>query len=130
MKIARTRIANAIASRTLKNGTSKEYAKEIAAYLLSDHRVHELDSLTRDVRAAWAEDGYIEAVASSAHPLTAHIKNDIISEVKKIYPSAKKIIITEVHDAAVIGGVRLSLPNQQLDLSVENKLNQLKRLTV
>jgi F0F1-type ATP synthase delta subunit len=29
----------------------------------------------------------------------------------------------------VIGGVRLSLANQQLDLSVESKLNKFKQLT-
>ena len=46
-----------------------------------------------------------------------------------LYPDAKKIIVTEVHDPEIIGGVKLSLANQQLDMSVEAKLNKFKQLT-
>jgi F0F1-type ATP synthase delta subunit len=38
--------------------------------------------------------------------------------------------VTEVLDPEVLGGVRLSLANQQLDLSVEAKLNKFKQLTL
>jgi hypothetical protein len=49
MKTSRVRIAGTIADQTLANGTSKQYAREVAAYLLSEGRVGELDSLLRDV---------------------------------------------------------------------------------
>lgn len=129
MKTARTRIANVIADNTLKSGASKTYINEIAAYLLSENRVGELDSVLRDVQADWAKAGYVEVIASSAHPLTASIKSDIIKQIKQLYPEANKIIITEEHDPTVLGGVRLSLADQQLDLSVEAKLNKFKQLT-
>jgi F0F1-type ATP synthase delta subunit len=129
MKTPRTRIAGTIANQTLKKGVSKKYAKEVAAYLLEEGRVSELDSVLRDVQADWAEAGYVEVLAASAHELTAAIRADIQKQVKRLYPAAKQIIVTEVHDPEVIGGVRLSLANRQLDLSVEAKLNKFKQLT-
>ncbi len=129
MKTPRTRIASTLASRTLQQGVSKSLSREIAAYLLSEGRVNELDSVLRDIQADWADAGYVEVIASSAHPLTAGVRADITKQVKQFYPSAKKLIVTEEHDPEIIGGVRLNLANQQLDLSIEAKLNKFKQLT-
>jgi F-type H+-transporting ATPase subunit delta len=129
MKTPRTRIASTIAAKTLKAGNSKALSKEIAAYLLSERRVNELDSLLRDVQDDWAQSGYVEVVASSAFPLTATVKADIAKQIRQLYSDAKQIIVTEVNDPEVIGGVKLSLANQQLDLTVEAKLNKFKQLT-
>jgi len=129
MKTPRTRIAQTIADRTLKSGDTKQLSREVAAYLLSEGRASELNSVLRDVQADWAQAGYVEVLASSAHPLDAATKKTIEQQVKQLYPSAKKTIVTEVHDPQVIGGVQLKLANQQLDLSVEGKLNKFKQLT-
>jgi F0F1-type ATP synthase delta subunit len=129
MKTPRTRIAQAIADQTLKSGDSKAYAKQIAALLLSERRVGELDSLMRDVQADWAEAGYVEVLARSAYPLTAEVKSDIAKRVKTLYPVADKVVVTEVRDASVVGGVRINRSEQQLDLSIEAKLNKFKQLT-
>jgi F0F1-type ATP synthase delta subunit len=72
----------------------------------------------------------VEVIATSASPLTAATKADIDKQVKQLFPSAKQIIVTEERDPEVIGGVRLSLANQQLDLSIEAKLNKFKQLTL
>lgn len=129
MKTPRTKIASTIADRTLKSGHSTSLAKEIAAYLLAEGRVGELDSILRDVQADWAEAGYVEVLAATAFPLSADVRTSITNQVKSLYPDAKQVIVTEVPDPEVIGGVRLSLANQQLDLSVEAKLNKFKQLT-
>ena len=129
MKTSRTRIARIIAERSLKDGFSGQYAQEIAAYLLSEGRVSELESVLRDVQADWAKAGYVEVLARSAHPLSAETKTSITAQVKQLYPTAKQIVVTEVFHARVIGGVRLAMANQQLDLSVEAKLNKFKQLT-
>jgi F0F1-type ATP synthase delta subunit len=129
VKTARSKLSKIIADKTLKSGVSKPLAREVAAYLLEEHRVQELDSLLRDVQADWAEAGSVEVIAASAHPLTPKVKADIAAQLQKFYPGAKQIMLTEEHDPDIIGGVRLSLANQQLDLSVEAKLNQFKQLT-
>ena len=129
MKQSRTKLASTIADRTLKEGVSKQFAKEIAAYLLAEGRVSDLESILRDVQADWAAAGQVEVITTSAHPLTPQIKATITQQIKELYPNAKKITITETHDPAVIGGVRVSLANQQLDLSIQAKLNKFKQLT-
>lgn len=129
MKTPRTRIASTLADRSLKQGASKKLSQEVAAYLLAERRVSELDSIIRDVQADWAAAGVVEVIAASAHELTAGIRSSIMQQVKALYPNATQIIVTEAHDPEVIGGVRLSLANQQLDLSVEGKLNKFKQLT-
>ncbi len=108
---------------------SKRLSREVAAYLLTEGRTAELDSIVRDVQADWAEAGIVEVIASSAHPLTASIKADIKAQMRGLYPKAKQIIVTEAHDPDVIGGVRLNMAGQQLDLSVQAKLNKFKQLT-
>ena len=130
MKTPRTRIASTIAARALNGESSNDLAKEVAAYLLSENRIGELDSILRDVQADWANAGYVEVLAASAHPLTTDVRTKITNQVKSLYPDAKQVIVTEVPDPEVVGGVRLSLANQQLDLSVEAKLNKFKQLTV
>lgn len=130
MKTSRTRIASTIAKKTLNGGSTKEYSQEIAAYLLSEHRVGELSSLLRDVQSNWADNGYVEAIASTSHTLTPEIKKDIILEVKKLYLTANQVTVTEIHNPELIGGVRIALPHQQLDMTVRAKLNKLKQLTI
>lgn len=128
MKQPRTKLAHAIAARASK-GATKGLSLQVAAYLLAERRVSDLDSILRDIQAEWAEAGHVEVEARSAHPLTQPIRGEIERQVKSLYPGAKKVIINETHDPAVRGGVRLNLPNQQLDLSVEAKLNKFKQLT-
>lgn len=127
MKQSRTKLAQVIADQTLRQGSSARLVKEVAAYLLSERRVNELDSVMRDVQADWAEAGQVEVIARSAHPLTAKGEADIIKRLKPLYPAAKQIIVTEVHDPEVIGGVRLNLADRQLDLSIQSKLDTFKQ---
>lgn len=129
MKTPRTTLARMISDKTLASGVSVHLASEVAAYLLAERRVNELDSVLRDVQEDWAEAGVVDVVATSAYELTPVIKADITKRIRLLYPEAFKIIVTDNIDPTVIGGVRLSLPNQQLDLSIEAKLNKFKQLT-
>lgn len=128
-KVPRPRIASVVADRTLQGGMSKALARSLAAYLMSEHRVQELDSIMRDVMNDWSRSGYLEVLAYSAHPLTPDLKSQIVERIKALSPDAKQIVVTEQYDPEAIGGVRLRLANRQLDLSVEHKLNKFKQLT-
>ena len=129
MKTPRVRIASTIADQTLSEGASKEYAREVAAYLLSEDRVDELESLLRDIQADWAERGYVEVLARSAHPITEEVRSDIADRIRPLFPASDTIRVTDIIDSSVIGGVRIQLADRQLDLSVEAKLNTFKQLT-
>ena len=129
MKTPRHQIAAALAQRSLGSINTAEFANEIAAYLLTARRTNELNSLLRDVSQYRADHGVVEVMALSAHPITKSVRTDIEQQVRALYPSAKTVIVTERHNATVVGGVRLEFANQQLDLSVRAKLNRFKQLT-
>jgi len=129
MKTPRSHIASTIAAHTYDDGISKEYAQQIAALLLYEGRVGQLESLLRDVQANWALHGYIEVLARSAHPLTDTVKQDIEQRIRPLFPDAKKVVVTEIIDPSIVGGVQIRLADRQLDLSVEAKLNTFKQLT-
>jgi F0F1-type ATP synthase delta subunit len=128
-KVPRNQIASAIATKTLMSGVSSKLSREVAAYLLSEGRVGELDPLMRDIQSQWAEAGYVNAVAISAHPINAGAKAKIRQTVASVFPKAKKIIINEQYDADVVAGVRIELADRQLDVSVATKLNKFRQLT-
>jgi F0F1-type ATP synthase delta subunit len=128
MKTPRTTVARIITDKLGKQSAT-QLSREVAAYLLENNRVGELDSLLRDVQQQRADAGTVEAVAVSAYPLTDKVRSDIEVRVKAAVPSAKSIIISEQLDPDMVGGVRLELANQQLDLSIRAKLNRFKQLT-
>ena len=129
-KVPRRDIAAILSRRSLKAGISKKFGREIAAYLLDSGRTSELDPILRDIQLAWADAGYVEAIVSSARPLDKKTRTEIAAKLRLVYPGAKKIIITEEIDPDVVGGARIELATQQLDLSVRAKLNKFKQLTV
>ena len=129
IKAPRSRLAAIIADRSQQSSGSKELSQEIAAYLLAEGRTGELDSILRDVMQYRADHGIVEVAAVDARPLSDSVKIDIENLIKGLFPNSKQIIISEQIDTSVIGGVRLELANQQLDLSIRSKLNRFKQLT-
>lgn len=126
-KLPRTQLAAVLAARFGRLPTAK-LAEEIAAYLLETGRTSELDSLLRDIMQLRAERGVVEVEAGSAHALSGQDIADIEAKVRQLYPTAATVIVSQRRDPDIIGGVRLELPNQQLDLSVRGQLNKFKQL--
>jgi F0F1-type ATP synthase delta subunit len=74
--------------------TTQDPAKleqEVAAYLLSEKRASELDSLMRDIAQLRADEGYVEADVVSAFSLTPAAEADVKAVLKSAYPRAKSI---------------------------------------
>ncbi|MEI6755781.1 MAG: F0F1 ATP synthase subunit delta [bacterium] len=128
MKQSRQPLAKIMAQRTA-TVNSKQLAKDIAGYLLAEKRTADLDSLMRDIQQIRADQGIVEVNAVTSHELSSNSIAEIKSTIKKNYPNAKTIIVNPVIDPDIVGGVRLTLANEQLDLSVRSKLNKFKQLT-
>lgn len=128
MKAPRNAVAKVI-NQKLSTADSKKAAQDIAGYLLAEKRVGELDSLMRDIQQLRAEQGTLEVTALSAHELDKHSLEEIKTLLSKKFPGTKKIIINQILDADVVGGVRLVMANDQLDLSIRYKLSKFKQLT-
>jgi F0F1-type ATP synthase delta subunit len=129
MRIPRAQLAAVIGEKTLKQKDLKRLTQAVAAYLMEQNSIGELESLMRDVLAYRQARGIIEAEVTSAHDLSKEALAEIKHAVKEHYPAAKHVQLHESLDEQLIGGVKVSLAHEQLDLSVRAKIDTFKRLT-
>lgn len=129
MKFARAELAALIGEKTLHVSDMRLLAREIAAYLLEEKRSDELESLMRDVLAYREAHGVVEAEVASAHELSEETLREVKSVIKEHYPDAKKVLVHDHVNTDVVGGLKVTLANDQLDMSVRAKLDTFKRLT-
>lgn len=129
MKVPRHTLAEAIAKRTLQIGDARDLSRQIAAYLLVENRVNELESILRDVMQYRADHGVLEAEVVTARSVQDHVLEEAKQLLRAAYPNAKAVHVTGHQDPSVIGGVRLAMANEQLDMTVASKLAIFKSLT-
>ncbi|GAC1386957.1 MAG: hypothetical protein NVS1B7_6530 [Candidatus Saccharimonadales bacterium] len=129
MKVSRSQLATVIGERVVLEPNIKILALEVAAYLISDKREHDLESLTRDILSYREQHGIVEANISSAHDLGTVIKKDVAKLLKHYHPDAQHVIIRETHDPSVIGGLKVQTAHAELDMTIRSKLDTFKRLT-
>ena len=125
----RPKLAQVIAEKTLRTSDTAALTREVAAYLIDQNHVDQLDSVMRDVLKYRAEHGHVEATVVSAFPLGTAERSAIMAELKAEYPKASSYTLNQRVDENVVGGIRMEMAGEQLDLTVRAKLNTLKRLT-
>lgn len=129
MNFSRMALADEIAER-IKSNKTRGLASSVAAYLVEAGKTAEINSLERDIMQQRADKtGTLEVTAITAHKLGQKELDAIARKIMKTDTSAKAVIVNQVIDKSVSGGVRLEFPNQLLDLSVGAKLNKLRQLT-
>lgn len=121
----RTELSKALLSVINKTNDQQKLAKAIAHYLSEKRQTRELDAIMRDVARLRAEKGILEATVISAFPLHETLKRDIRSLIAK--EQKTEIVLNEVIDPSVLGGIRIETGEQQLDVTVQAKLHRLKR---
>lgn len=129
MKVPRHILARAIAERTAHVRDEKLLAREIAAYLLEQKRTAELESILRDIMQYRTDHGVLEAEVVTAHEVQDHVLQEVKQLLHTAYPKAKTVHIGKRLDESMVGGVKIDMANQQLDLSVKAKLATFKRIT-
>lgn len=128
-KPTRKTLAKALLPAVNKSTDPAKLAKTIARYLVESRQVSEVDGLIRDIVKLREQQGIIEVVVTSAFPINQSLRRDIRSLISKKYHDAQ-VIISEVIDPSVIGGIKLETSEQQLDETVQAKLKSLKQAIV
>jgi F-type H+-transporting ATPase subunit delta len=125
MALDRTDIACGFVARLDKVG-AKKATKELAA-LLVDQRLHsQVEDILVDISKEYAQvHGIIDADARTAYPLSDGLKKELIERVKQS-TGAKTVILHEEIDESLLGGVIVSAPDMELDLSLKTKLVKLR----
>ncbi|MDQ5972040.1 MAG: F-type H+-transporting ATPase subunit delta [Patescibacteria group bacterium] len=123
----RTELARVIATMMQKQASSKQLARQIAAYLVQEHQTKDLDLILRDVLTARARDGVIEANLTTAFPLSAGVKAEVKQLLKNEYPAAKQFVLDETVEPQVLSGIKVQTADKQLDQTAQAKLDKLTR---
>ena len=127
MRVSRRKLANVIADKVIDATTSTEVIMtEVAAYLVETGRVREQHLLVRDIEEALAERGIVIADITTAVPLNANSDASLAA----LAPTARKIVTRNHVDESIIAGVRVEMPGQRLDDTVQHKIAQLRALKV
>lgn len=72
-----------------------------------------------------SEHGVVSATVLSAHRLSENKEKDLVHFLKKRY-SAKEVALASVLDETLLGGIRVEVNDEVIDLSIKNKIKQLK----
>ncbi len=125
-RISRRKLATHAAKRIAAGDSVQAVLDEMAAYLTDARRKNEAELVVRDIEIALLSQGIVLGTAVSARPLTDVARNELEAYVKSAYADVKTVTLREVVDISVIAGVRLELPDKQLDSTVASKLEKLK----
>lgn len=122
--IARSRLAQLII-----DDPSKQTVRRVAAYMVQTKRAKQVDLLIKDIERLAAKDGHVIAHVRSAHELSSTVTKQITKMVRDMEPNGTDSveIDTEI-DSSLLGGVVVNTPEQELDLSLRNRLNRLKAM--
>lgn len=71
------------------------------------------------------EEERIEVKVSSSTPLKEETKKELASYLKKRY-EAKKVVLEETIDSKLLGGMRIEVNDEIIDLTVKNKVKKLQ----
>lgn len=104
----------------------KKATKQLAAFIYENRMHSQLDLLFTSIQAEYQRVyGIVEASVVSAHTLTGSVQKQLESIIAA-RTGAKKVLLHERIDESVLGGVKVSAPDMELDLTVKTKLARLR----
>jgi F-type H+-transporting ATPase subunit delta len=110
-------------SEGVQEGAQYDKVVEFLARKRLLSRAH--DILSRLARIINTTEGRTIVKVSSAEPLTEKTREHLTQALGKYYPK-KKIVLEEEVETGLVGGLRLEVNDEVIDLSVRNKLNKLQ----
>jgi F-type H+-transporting ATPase subunit O len=128
---------NPLISRTAKTNyvSSLDKISPLTRNLLitmaGNARLNELSKVsTAYTQLMKATRGEVDAKIISAAPLNKTQLNEIQNAMKTQVPSNKTVIIEEVVDPTIVGGLQVQIGDQFLDLSVKSRIDEISRISV
>ena len=121
MKYQKKAVANYIADQLQAGQNKTELVSHIAALLVSERRSKELTALMRAVEQELTFRGTTQVVITSARPLLESQKQELARLL-----GVSKPVFHEIIDQTVLGGVKASTAEKQVDVTLTNRLKVLK----
>lgn len=126
--ISRRQLASYAADQLLAKSKPSKLARELAAILVASKRQNQAELLAHDIGWELEHRGKVaNATVTSARSLSEQLLKQITAHVKKATGS-EQVIINEVVDPKVIGGVRIDTANRSWDKTLRRKLTELQEV--
>lgn len=123
--LSRRQVARSVAARLLAGDDSAAVLRQLAAYLVVNRLQKQLAMYVGDIEYELAQAGTVVANVTSARTLTPDLRQQLIDYVQA-ETSARRVMLEESIDPAIIGGVIVRTPTLTLDASVTTKLKRLR----
>jgi len=107
-------------------GNEPSFLKDVVKFLARKRFLYRAkDILFNLEKIIHQENGIITAKVKSARILSEETKREITHSLKKLY-SARKVLYKESVDENLLGGIRIEVNDEIIDLTVKNKINKLQ----
>jgi F-type H+-transporting ATPase subunit delta len=104
--------------------------KKIARFLFRKRLFSKVpDILSRLKKIINKEDGRLEVKVSSVEALSHQTKTHLEQILKKRY-SVKDVVLIQNIDSRLLGGLKIEVDDEVIDLSVKNKIKKLKEYLI
>jgi F0F1-type ATP synthase delta subunit len=120
-KISANQLASYVVDQLEAGVSQVEIARLLASYLLENRQSRDLSKIVRAIEAEANRRGSTQVTVTSAHAVTEEVKTELATLL-----GAENPVFHEVIDANVIGGVKASAGEAEIDLTVRGKLNRFK----
>ena len=126
-KLSRRKLAQYVADQI--GGQSKidlkKVLQQLAALLIIDKRTHEAELIVRDIELSLQKKGIVVADVYTATSITDEVTSQIEQMINADHLYARYHV-----DPTLRGGIKLSIPDGQLDASIQGRLASLQSLKV
>lgn len=124
-KLSRRSIAVYVANQLSIPAQQKQVILRLAAFLVDSRRTKELPLIVRDIEFYLAEAGLVSGVVTTAFDVSSETQKAVEKYVKQ-QTGAKTVTLQHHVDPTVLGGIKVSIPGQELDATVRHSLTILK----
>ena len=130
--LSNKKLAKKIAEKLYTASSADERKKTIkllSAYIISEKLADELDSLLNDIALQLEElTGTTQANVKSRFPLSASLRKQI-KELVSTETGANSVVLAEEIDESLIGGITVSSPRFEIDISLDSVLKNFKMMS-
>ena len=126
-RLTRRELAKYVAAELTLGNTG--VVDKLAGYLIESRRTREAMLIVRDIESALARKGVVVAHVVSAHTLSDSGKVSLSELLTRVF-EAKKLFLEESVKPEMLGGVKITVADMELDGTAKRVIQQLKAVKV
>jgi F0F1-type ATP synthase delta subunit len=127
-KLSRRSLAIYGADQLLANKTPGKVAKELASVLVASRRQNQAEQLVDDIAWELEKRGRMaNAQVTSARALSDALRKQVTTHIKTA-AKVQQVILNEVVDQSVIGGLKIDTAIHSWDKTLRRKLTQIREV--